>query len=69
MSKLSPEQLTAWTTQAQTLEQGIKTLLVEVREALDQNDVAALHTAESDLYDAMECLVDFADTCEGLAKP
>lgn len=67
MSKLSPEQLTAWTTQAKTLEQGIKALLVEVREALDQHDVAALHTAESDLYDAMECLVDFGDACESLA--
>ena len=67
MSRLSPEQLMAWTTQAKTLEQGIKALLVEVREALDQHDVALLHTAESDLYDAMECLNDFGDACESLA--
>ena len=51
--------------QAKELEKGVKALLLDVRAYLDQNEEGEFYTAESDLYDAMESLQDFADSCEG----
>lgn len=53
---------------AQELEQSIKALLLDVRSYLDEHEAEAdaLFTAESDLYDAMECLQDFSESCESI---
>lgn len=45
------------------LQQQVRALLLDVRAYLDETEHQALFEAESDLYDAAECLEDFVDSC------
>lgn len=58
------ETLGAFKAKASSLEQGTKQLMLDVRAFLNETDLTTFYEAESDLYDAMDCLQDFLESCE-----
>lgn len=56
-------QITAFKQRAEELQSQVRALLLDVRAYLDETDNQAMFEAESDLYDAAECLEDFAESC------
>ncbi|PKL75629.1 MAG: hypothetical protein CVV27_14390 [Candidatus Melainabacteria bacterium HGW-Melainabacteria-1] len=57
------ERLGHFKQRAEAIEQDVRALLLEVRAYLDESEHAEFYAAESDLYDAGECLQDFAESC------
>lgn len=62
-SKPDSERIRAFQSRAEALEKEVKALLLDVRAYLDETEHDELFEAESDLYDAGECLQDFAESC------
>ncbi|MEZ0370833.1 MAG: hypothetical protein ACAI44_17205 [Candidatus Sericytochromatia bacterium] len=62
------ERVRAFKVKAEAIEKEIKALLLEVRSYLDETEQDGLFEAESDLYDAGECLQDFAESCQAVLE-
>lgn len=58
------ETLNNFKVKATALEQETKQLMLAVRGFLNETDLNTFYEAESDLYDAMDCLQDFLESCE-----
>lgn len=61
---LSAEKRTHFAQTAEKLKQELQALLKEYRESLGEDESDNLIYAESDLYDAVDCLSDFITGCE-----
>lgn len=58
------EKISSFKVKATAIGEDIRALLLEVRAFLDETENDDLFESESDLYDASECLQDFADSCD-----
>lgn len=58
------ESLLKFSQQAQALEAQVQALIAEFRPFIENHDWEELYFAESDLYDAADCLHDVSDTCQ-----
>lgn len=61
---LSSEKRANFAQRAEKLQQELQALLKEFRESLGEDESDNLVYAESDLYDAVDCLSDFITGCE-----
>lgn len=61
---LSAEKRSLFAQKAEKLQQELQALLKDYRESLGDNEPDNLVYAESDLYDAVDCLSDFITGCE-----
>jgi hypothetical protein len=64
----TPEELTAFATRGEALESQLQALLQDFRTNLGDDAPDPLVFAESDLYDAIDCLNDFVSACKGEQK-
>lgn len=56
-------QIQAFQDRARKQEAELRELMLDVRQFLDHSDLGPFYDAESDLYDALDCLQDFMESC------